>query len=81
MLFGLVFDADFVSDGSKIPINECLCDYFKDQGYVINYDDVLGDNEHVKDSDKNEEQHYPHQHNESDYDHEVDDSDSDHSAT
>ena len=52
----------------------------KDQGYALNDDDIQGDDEHAKNTDKNDEEYDREQHNESDFDHEVDDSDSDYSV-
>ena len=74
------FDTDFISYGSKIPINEDLCDYYKNQGCALNDDDVPGYDKHAEDADNNDEECDPEQHNESDFDHEVDDSDSDYSV-
>ena len=44
------FDTYFVSDGSKIPISEDLYDYYKDQGYSLNDDDIPVDDEHSEDT-------------------------------
>ena len=74
------FDTDFVSDGSKIPISEDLYDYYKDQGYALNDDDIPADDEHSEDTEINNNEYDPNQYNESDLDFEQDDSDSDYSV-
>ena len=60
------FDTDFVLDGSKIPISEDLYDYYEDQGYALNDDDIPLSDEHAEDADKNVEEHDLEQYNESD---------------
>ena len=54
--FAWCFDTDFVSDGSKIPMNADLYDYYKDRGCELNDDDVPGDDEHTENTENNDEE-------------------------